>query len=167
MRFMTIAAVCLPLMAAPRLAAQIPDVTPAARDSIMQPVHAIFTGMTARDTAMMRTAFAPGAVLGVIPAPGKSPGFVSVDGFLQSIAAAPAAKVYRERVYDAEIRLDGGLATAWMFYTFSVDEKLSHCGVDAFQLMRTSAGWKVIAVADTRRTAGCAVTSRRLEVPVP
>lgn len=133
----------------------------------MQPVHAIFAAMNTRDTAMMRAAFAPGALLGGVPAAGKAPTLTTVDEFLRSIASAPATMVLLERVYDAEVRVDGGLATAWMFYTFSVGGKLSHCGVDAFQMVRTSTGWKAIAVADTRRGDGCDVAGRRLEVAAP
>lgn len=162
-----LAAGCLLLLTAPRLSAQSPAIGRALRDSIMQPVHAIFAGMTARDTAMMRAAFAPGALLGGVPAAGKAPEFASVDAFLRSIAGAPATMHFRERVYDAEIRVDGGLATAWMFYTFEINDKISHCGVDAFQLVRTSSGWKAIAVADTRRSGGCTDTGRRLEVAAP
>lgn len=167
MRIATATACCIVLLAAPRLVAQSPAISPALRDSIMQPVHAVFAGMNTRDTAMMRSAFAPGALLGGVPAPGKSPVFTSVDGFLRSIAGAPATMAFREQVYDAEIRVDGGLATAWMFYTFAINDKISHCGVDAFQMVRTSGGWKAIAVADTRRSGGCAVAGRRLEVAAP
>ncbi len=166
MRITAIAA-CLVLGLAPALGAQSPAISPALRDSIMLPVHRIFAGMHTRDTAMMRSAFAPGALLGGVPAPGRNPSFTPVDAFLVSIAGVPPASVLRERVYDAEIRVDGGLATAWMFYTFEINDKLSHCGFDAFQLVRTSGGWKAIAVADTRQTAGCSVAGRRLEVATP
>ncbi len=163
----TIFTVCCLTLSAPPLLAQAPVVTTALRDSIMRPVHAVFAGIAARDTGVMRAAFAPGALLGGVPALGKAPGFVTVDAFLRSIAGAPATMRFRERVYDAEIRVDGGLATAWMFYTFEINDKISHCGVDAFQLVRTSGGWKAIAVADTRRSDGCAVAGRRLEVAAP
>ncbi|MEI2720897.1 MAG: hypothetical protein V9E87_12310 [Gemmatimonadales bacterium] len=66
-----------------------------------------------------------------------------------------------ERIYDPEIRIDGGLATVWTFYAFFVGERLSHCGVDAFQLARTSEGWKIIALADSRQTTGCSVAGKK------
>jgi hypothetical protein len=43
----------------------------------------------------------------------------------------------------------------WTPYAFYYDGNFSHCGVDSFQLARTAEGWKVVQIADTRRTQGC------------
>jgi hypothetical protein len=40
-------------------------------------------------------------------------------------------------------------------YVFYVGDRFSHCGVDSFQLVRISAGWRIIQIADTRRKEGC------------
>ena len=67
-------------------------------------------------------------------------------------------KFFREvwaNAFDPEVRIDGGLATVWAEYTFRVNDTISHCGVDAFQLVRTGDGWKILFVSDTRRTTGC------------
>jgi ketosteroid isomerase-like protein len=60
-----------------------------------------------------------------------------------------------ERIYDVEVNVEGGLASVWTRYDLFVDGQHSHCGVDAFQLVRTEAGWRIIAIADTRTTEGC------------
>lgn len=44
------------------------------------------------------------------------------------------------------------LAMVWNRYVFFIDERLDHCGVDAFTIVRTVEGWKVLHVADTQRT---------------
>ncbi len=132
-----------------------------AHDSVLAVVKGLFDGMRTRDTALIRRSFAPGTVLGGVPAAGKPAEFLPVDAFIASIARAPAGMLLDERIYDPEIRIDGGLATVWTFYAFYVGERLSHCGIDAFQLARTSEGWKVIALADTRQTAGCVVTGKK------
>jgi hypothetical protein len=43
----------------------------------------------------------------------------------------------------------------WTEYDFHLGDKFSHCGVDAFHLLKTSAGWKVVALSDTARREGC------------
>jgi predicted metal-dependent phosphoesterase TrpH len=43
----------------------------------------------------------------------------------------------------------------WTAYDFHVNSRFSHCGYDSFQLTRTAAGWKIIAIADTQRREGC------------
>ena len=141
--------------------AQQPTASAGAHDSVMAVVKGLFDGMRTRDTALMRRSFAPGTVLGGVPAAGKPVEFMAVDAFIGSIAKAPPAMLLDERLYDPEVRIDGGLATVWTFYAFFVGDRLSHCGVDAFQLARTSGGWKIIALADTRQQTGCDVTGKR------
>jgi hypothetical protein len=50
----------------------------------------------------------------------------------------------------------GTLATVWAEYDFHFGTTFSHCGVDAVQLLRTAAGWKIVSIADTYETEGCA-----------
>jgi len=56
-----------------------------------------------------------------------------------------------ERGFRAEVHVAGPLASVWLPYDFYVDGKLSHCGVDAFTLVRTEAGWRIASLAFTRR----------------
>jgi hypothetical protein len=132
----------------------------AVHDSIMMPIKAMFDGMRTRDTALMRSAFAPGAMLAQPPRPGQPLKFETVDGFIASVVGAPAGTTLDEKLFDPEIRVDGPLASVWTFYTFTAGE-YSHCGVDAFHLMRTAGGWKITTVADTRRRTGCEVTGKK------
>ncbi len=136
--------------------------TPPVHDSVMTVVKRLFDGMRTRDTAMVRSVFAPGTLLGGVPTGTRPVRFTTIDAFIGSIANVPAGTpTYDEQIYDPEIRIDGGLATVWTFYTFSLGEKLSHCGVDAFQLVRTSEGWKITALADTRQMTGCDVAGKK------
>jgi len=132
-----------------------------AHDSIMTVVKQLFDGMRSRDTALIRSTFAPGTLLGGVPRVGRPVEFTTVDAFIGGIASAPAGMLLNETIYDPEIRIDGGLATVWTFYTFHAGERLSHCGMDAFQLVRTSQGWKITALADTRQTTGCETAGKK------
>jgi hypothetical protein len=79
----------------------------------------------------------------------------AVSQFIGSIARAAPGAVLNERIYDPEVRIDADLAQVWTYYTFHRDTTFSHCGIDAIQLARTSAGWKITQLADTRRQQGC------------
>jgi hypothetical protein len=81
-----------------------------------------------------------------------------VNQWLTNVANATAD--IDERLYGIETRVSGGLATVWTGYDLYVDGTFRHCGVDAFQLARTSAGWRIIQVADTRRTEGCDIARK-------
>jgi hypothetical protein len=54
-----------------------------------------------------------------------------------------------ERMWDPEVRVDGPFATLWAPYDFYSGVEFSHCGTDAFQLAKTSVGWKVVMVSYT------------------
>lgn len=76
------------------------------------------------------------------------------QAFLKAVGGT-RGESWEERIGNLEIRIDDALATAWMDYTFHVDGKFSHCGVNAFQLFRSAQGWKIIQITDTRRQNGC------------
>jgi len=52
-----------------------------------------------------------------------------------------------ERGFDGEARVAGGIATVWLPYDLYIDDAWSHCGVDLFTLVRTEAGWRIVAMA--------------------
>jgi hypothetical protein len=125
---------------------------------VMAVVKRLFDGMRAGDSAMARSAFDAMAQL-VSVSPPDSAGIYHVseapiDRFLAAIGTAHT-DVWDERIFDTEVRVDAGLASVWAKYAFYRGETLNHCGVDAFQLALRPEGWKIIQVADTRRTANC------------
>ena len=63
--------------------------------------------------------------------------------------------VLDEVLHDTEVRIDGPLAIVWTYYDFFAGENFSHCGYDAFQLLKVGGEWKIVALADTRRREGC------------
>lgn len=120
-------------------------------------VASLFDAMRAADSARARPLFHPEATLArpVEEASGVVLQRVPLQGFLDAIGSAEPGSL-DERVGEVRVRRDGRLATAWMDYAFYLDGELHHCGVNAFQLYRTEAGWKIFGIADTSRTEGCA-----------
>jgi hypothetical protein len=146
----------LAAVSATPLAAQAP-VAPV-RDSIMAPIRRLFDGMRAHDSTAVRSAFVPGAQFSRPPAPGRPHAFTSVDQFVTAIGRPGAP--WDEQIFDPEIREDGGMATVWTFFTFMLGDRFSHCGVNAFQLVRIGEGWKISGLADSNRRTGCETTGR-------
>ena len=84
----------------------------------------------------------------------------SLDGFLKSVGT-PHAEVYHEMIWDEKILVDGNFAQVWTSYAFYLGKKFSHCGVDAFHLVKGEDGsWKIFHLADTRQKEGCKVPSK-------
>jgi hypothetical protein len=115
-------------------------------------IDALFDGMRAGDSAAVRTVFHPNARLHTALGPTDSTAVraTSIDAFAKAVGQ-PREKVWDERIWDVEIRIDGPLASAWVPYVFYLGDKRSHCGVNAVQLVRRSDGWKILQLTDTRR----------------
>lgn len=71
--------------------------------------------------------------------------------FFRSISEIPAGMKIEERLLDYKIQIDGAMAHAWTPYEFYIDGKLSHKGVNSFQLFNDNGVWKIIYIVDTRR----------------
>jgi hypothetical protein len=79
----------------------------------------------------------------------------SLETFLSAIGT-PHPEVWDEKIWNTEVRIDDNLAQVWTEYAFYVDERFSHCGVDAFQLVKEDNGhWRIVNLIDTRRKEPC------------
>lgn len=75
--------------------------------------------------------------------------------FVQNIASIPKDRKFEEKLLGFTIKVDGNMANVWTPYEFWYQEKLSHCGVNSFQLMKDDGKWKIIYLVDTRKRDGC------------
>ncbi len=120
-------------------------------------IEQLFDGMRASDSSMIRAVFLPEARMHTtfINKEGK-PQLVegTLEKFLQQIGT-PHDKVYDEKIWGYDIRVDGPMASAWTEYTFYLGEEKLHCGVNTFQMVKTEEGWKILQITDTRRREGC------------
>jgi hypothetical protein len=144
-------ATLLVLFAAPSVRAQDAD-----RTAVLATVQKVFEAMRTRDTALLRQAFDTSARLAGVSARGAAAVRLTTPAaFGAAIASAPAGNVWNERIWDPEVRIDGEVAQVWAYYTFHRNSAFSHCGVDAFMLLKVGSEWKITQLADSRRTAGC------------
>jgi hypothetical protein len=144
----------IPILLATALPARAQDPE---RAAVLATVQKVFDAMRTRDTALLRQAFDTSARLAGVSTRG-GPATVRLTtpaAFGAAIASAPAGAVWNERIWDPEVRIDGDLAQVWAYYTFHRNESFSHCGVDAFMLLKVGSEWKITQLADSRRTTGC------------
>jgi len=123
----------------------------AVETAIMQVFECIHTA----NPEMVRGVFTPGARFAVISTENGTAAIASqtVDGWIQAIGNSEGS--WDEQVYDLDIDVDGGMASAWVPYTFYLDGAVRHCGINSIELLRDADGWKVTQLSDTRRTENC------------
>ncbi len=125
--------------------------------AVKVPIQQLFDSMKKSDSTLVRQSLMAGGHLETILKNKAGETIVrsdSFEGFVKSIGKATPGDL-DERLSSIEIRIDGDMATAWTPYKFYYKGNFSHCGVNAFQLIKTAAGWKIWSIIDTRRKEGC------------
>ena len=119
-------------------------------------VEALFRAMKAGDADAMAALLHPDVrlVTTAMQSGGPVARVVAADRWLEGVRGS--TRELDERIHDVRTEEDAGLASVWARYDLYVDGAHSHCGVDAFHLVRTGEGWRIIEIADTRSTEGCA-----------
>lgn len=128
-----------------------------AETTVYQVVIDLFDGMRAGDSAKVHQCFYAEVVMQSSFTTKKGDKVLksgSLQNFLDAIGT-PHKEVWDEKIRNTKINIDGNLAQVWTEYAFYLDEKFSHCGVDAILMTKTEDGWKIFSLADTRRRADC------------
>jgi hypothetical protein len=127
-----------------------------ATDSVKTCIDGLFRAMKDADSSALLNCFAPGAILQTIK---NNQGSTTVKTEAVQEFAAAIGKLAKgaadERIRYDVVKTDDQLAVAWTPYRFYYQGKFSHCGVNAFQLVRLQGGWKIQYIIDTRRKTGC------------
>ena len=138
-------------LAAPLVAQQTDD-----QKAVIRAIETLFNALKADDTAGMRAVMHPqGRIIQTGTREGAPFARVNaLNDFLSSIGGAKGRGL-EERVYNPEVRIDDNLAVAWVYYDFRVGGQVTHCGVDAYHLVRLAEGWKILEIVDTQRREAC------------
>jgi hypothetical protein len=121
-------------------------------------INRLFKGMELGDSAMVHSAFYKKVTMARV-ARDKNNNVVfrpenSIDGFLKAVGT-PHKEVWYEDIWNVKVQIDGDFAQAWCDFAFYADKTFSHCGVDAFHLIKEKGEWKIFHLADTNRKTGC------------
>ncbi|MBS1668439.1 MAG: hypothetical protein JST58_13770 [Bacteroidetes bacterium] len=120
-------------------------------------VNQLFLAMKNSDSALLVSCFAQNAILQTIEEKKDAGSFIKnekVRDFASVIGKLPKTDADEQIVFDI-VKVDGPLAVVWAPYKFYYKGKLSHCGVDSFQLLYENGFWKIQYLIDTRRKQGC------------
>ncbi|WP_420580277.1 nuclear transport factor 2 family protein [Reichenbachiella sp.] len=135
---------------------------------VLQVVERVFEAMRASDSTMLKTCFTADAATYTLFTDQEGKPQIkkgSLERFIDAVGQ-PKEDVWNEPIWNEKVQIDGPLAAVWVDYAFYLNNQFLHCGVDAFQLVKTEEGWKIFHLADTRRKENCVVpeeVKRRME----
>ncbi len=126
---------------------------------IMKVINQVFEAMRSSDSTMLKKSFVenPNTFTAFINQEGES--ILRAGDFKRFVSAVgqPKEQVWNEPIWNEKVEIDGNLASVWVDYAFYVDDQFSHCGVDAFHLIKQEGAWKIFHLVDTRRRSDCEI----------
>ena len=136
------------------------EATPAIRDApmpaedadVIETVERFFQAMEERDPDLARSVMREDGQYFAMR-PGAEPQLNRHADFIAGLEGP--GRIVQERMWDPEVRVHGDIATLWTPYDLYIDGEFSHCGIDAFSLVRETGAWKVAGVIFTAEPEGC------------
>jgi len=121
------------------------------KKEVMKTVESLFLAMETSDSTLASSLFTDDAQLHTVF---KNENDETIRRTIPASRLASAfgsekEETWREPIWDEMVQIDGNLASVWVKYAFYRDNNLSHCGVDAFLLIKEDT-WKIFSLADTR-----------------
>lgn len=127
------------------------------REAVLAVVQKFFDAMAAADMEGLRSVMTPeGRFFALQEGKPGAPPTVRTFSNEESLKQLTSGKrALRERMWNPEVRVHRGVAVVWTPYDFWIDGKFSHCGVDAFNLVKMPEGWKLVGGTYTVERTGC------------
>jgi hypothetical protein len=123
--------------------------------AVVAAVQKLFDAMAAKDGAAAASVLLPEGRF-FVPRDGEEPRTFTGKEFADRVPLQKGTVL--ERFWDPEVRVRGSIATIWAPYDFWFDGKFSHCGIDAFDLIKTADGWKISGGTYTVERNGCTLS---------
>jgi hypothetical protein len=122
---------------------------------VIAAVEQFFKVIETRDSELARNLLMPEGVVYSIRDEGgkKAIRATTHQQIIDSIASS--SETMLERMWDPKVLIHKEIAVVWTKYDFHREGKFSHCGVDAFNLIKTPEGWKISGIFYTVEKEGC------------
>ena len=146
----------LPLAAASVLAAGTPVDADAERAAVMAAVERVFAAINSNDAESLRQIAVPeGMNISLRYQPDGSSNIRVKSNSQDAADTAVEKRKFTEKYWDPTLLIHNGIAAFWAPYSFDIDGKRSHCGVDQFDFVKIDGQWKLASSMWTVEPNGC------------
>jgi hypothetical protein len=119
----------------------------------------LFAAMKAKNYEQIKVLFLDGGKLTALDQPKTGKGFSTTrnftgEAFAKMISEAKAPE-FIEKMPSKDVRIYGDSAVVIGRYTFHVGERFSHCGTNAFHLLKSNGEWKIANASTTIEQQNC------------
>jgi hypothetical protein len=125
-------------------------------DAIMEVVDTMFLAINTSDAELTKSIVTPDSMNYQVSSDGEG-GWQhrSIPQSFYTEQANYGPEKITERYWSPTLLIDEAIAVFWAPYDFYIDGEFSHCGIDAFDLIKVGKDWKIGNASWTRKTEGC------------
>jgi hypothetical protein len=126
------------------------------RADVMAVVDASLNAINTNDGAMFEKTLLPQAIIIAqsYQADGSLKTRILTPAAMAAIVATPG-RTADERLQDPQVLIRNDIAQIWSPYTFDLNGKRLHCGVDSFGLAKVDGRWRIASLTWTAEPNGC------------
>ncbi len=123
--------------------------------AILHSVDEFLRGLNEKDAAIMAAVSTKEGML-VSHLVREGMDIVRARSFAQDFATiGEGDRTLREVYWDPTVLVRGNIAVVWAEYSFDLNGKRSHCGIDVFNLLKIEGAWKVTGIQYTVEPDNC------------
>ena len=120
--------------------------------AVISTVEGFFNVLSTKDSTTANKLILPSGYLTSIR-PDSTIRMQSHQAFLQNLVQMDDDLL--ERMWNPRVMIHNQIAIVWTPYDFHLNGQWSHCGVEAFSLVKTEQGWQIAGVIYTVEKEGC------------
>ena len=122
------------------------------KKAVIATAERFFHALAAKDSAAARAVMMPEGRFFSVREDGSIRSQTHLE-FFDRIASETSD--FLERMWEPTVLVHGPIAVLWTPYDFHRNGQFSHCGIDAFSLIKTNDGWKIAGTVYTVEPTGC------------
>ncbi len=119
----------------------------------------LFEAMRVKNASSIQSLFLENGQLTALDKPRSGEGFSTTRNFSGAAFAKMISEAkgdeFLEKMPEKEVRIYGNSAIVNGRYTFHIGDKFSHCGMNAFHLLKTENGWRIANASSTLESNSC------------
>ncbi|HKX92232.1 MAG TPA: hypothetical protein VJM15_07390 [Sphingomicrobium sp.] len=126
------------------------------RREVMAVVDRVFEAINTNDAeALRRISIPEGMNISLRYQPDGSTKLRTVSNSQDAANTAAEKRRFTEKYWNPTLLIHNGIAVFWAPYSFDIDGKRSHCGVDQFDFIKVDGEWKLASSMWTVEPDGC------------
>ncbi|MGS2721562.1 nuclear transport factor 2 family protein [Paraglaciecola aestuariivivens] len=122
------------------------------KNPVIAPIFQLFDAMREHNSDKIIQQFSAEAILQRVEADGSISN-TNISQFAQKVSQAQAS--LDEHLLAIDVQQQDTLASVWTPFAFYVNDQLSHCGSNSFQLIKRNGSWKIHYLIDVTHAGDC------------